>query len=118
VTLLADHDVWAGTIELLTSEGHDVTTASDLDLERAPDRVLLQKATARNRLLLTRDRDFGRLVFARGKPAGVLYLRITPSTQEIVHKELLRVLKNHSHDELRSAFTVVEPGQHRMRHLS
>lgn len=116
--LLADHDVWAATLELLTSEEHDITTASDLDLARAPDRVLLEEATARNRLLLTRDRDFGRLVFAEGRPAGVLYLRITPSTQEIVHKELLRVLDNHSHDELRSAFTVVEPGRHRIRRLS
>lgn len=118
MTLLADHDVWAGTIELLTSEGHDVTTASDLDLARAPDRVLLQKATARNRLLLTRDRDFGRLVFAEGQPAGVPYLRITPSTQQIVHEELQHVLDTHSYDGLRSAFTVVEPGQHRIRPLS
>lgn len=118
MTLLADHDAWAVTIELLTSERHDVTTASDLDLARAPDRVLLQKATARNRLLPTRDRDFGRLIFAEGKPAGVIYLRVTPSTQETVHEELRRVLDNHSHDELRSAFAVVEPGQHRIRRLS
>lgn len=118
MTILADHDVWAVTIELLTSEGHDVTTASDLDLTRVPDRVLLEEATARNHLLLTRDRDFGRLVFMEGQSAGVLYLRIAPPTQEITHKELQRVLDNHSHDELRSAFTVVEPGQHRIRRLS
>jgi predicted nuclease of predicted toxin-antitoxin system len=118
VTLLADHDVWAATLAFLESKGHDLVTASTLNLARATDRVLLQEATARNRVLLTRDRDFGRLVFAEGRPAGVLYLRITPSTQEIVHEELHRVLENHSHDELRSAFTVVEPGQHRIRRLS
>jgi hypothetical protein len=78
----------------------------------------LQEATARNLLLLSRDRDFEQLVFAEERPAGVLYLRITPSTQEIVHEELQRVLDEHSSDELRSPFIVVEPGQHRIRRLS
>lgn len=118
MTLLADHDVWAATLESLAGKGHDVVTASTLDLARAPDRVLLEEAAARNRLLLTRDRDFGRLVFVEGQPGGVLYLRITPATQETVHTELQRVLNNHSYDELRRAFTVVEPGQHRIRRLA
>jgi len=118
VTLLADHDVWRTTLGLLTSRGHDVVTASDLDLARAPDSVLLKEATSRGRLLLTRDRDFGRLVFVEGQPAGILYLRITPSTQKAVHAELQRVLNVHPYDVLQSAFTVVEPGQHRIRRVT
>ena len=115
MTFLADHDVWAATLKVLRSDGHGVVTAADLDLARAPDRTLLQEAADRNRLLLTRDRDFGRLVFARGHRAGILFLRITPSTQDAVHKELRRVLDAHTFDDLHHSFTVVEPGQHRIR---
>jgi len=41
-----------------------------------------------------------------------------PSTQNVVHQELARVLKEHSEVELMSAFVVVEPGRHRFRRLA
>lgn len=118
MNLLADHDVWAATLEVLIAEGHDVVTAREVGLAQAPDRTLLQEADARDRLLLTRDRDFGRLVFVGGHRGGVLFLRIKPSTQTVVHEELRQVLDIHAFDELRHAFTVVEPGQHRIRQRS
>ena len=66
---------------------------------------------------MTRDRDFGGLVFVCGFGSGVIYLRIVPSTLQAVHQELVRVLAMHSEDTLRSAFVVVEAGRHRVRHL-
>jgi len=55
-------------------------------------------------------------VHAQG--AGALYLRMLPSTQNVVHAELQRVLTTHTGDELGSAFVVVETGGHRIRRLS
>lgn len=49
--------------------------------------------------------------------AGVIYLRMLPSTQNLVHQELERVLQEHSESELKRAFVVVEPGRHRFRRL-
>lgn len=118
MTILADHDVWVAMLDVLSTEGHDVVTAVDLGLSQAPDRTLLEAADARNRLLVTRDRDFGRLVFVGEYRAGVVFLRIRPATQEAVHEELRHVLTNNTFDELRHAFTVVEPGQHRIRQAS
>jgi hypothetical protein len=66
---------------------------------------------------VTRDRDFGHLVFVRELGAGVIYLRILPATLEVVHAELGRVLHLHSEQELTRAFVVVEPGGHRIRRL-
>jgi predicted nuclease of predicted toxin-antitoxin system len=68
-----------------------------------------------NRIFLTRDRDFGNLVFVKGLGAGVLYLRILPSNQKSVQSELERVLKTYSEDELKNAFVVIEAGGHRFR---
>lgn len=76
-----------------------------------------ERAHERDRTLVMRDRDFGRLVFAGGQAAGILFLRVTPSTQDAVHEELARVLEAYSQSELERAFVVVEPGQYRIRRL-
>ena len=116
--LLADQDVYAATIAFLRDLGHEVTAAAELGLARAEDAALLRVAHERDRILLSRDRDFGRLVFAEGAGAGVIYLRVLPSTQNAVHAELERVLTFYSEQELQDSFVVVEPGRHRIRRPS
>jgi predicted nuclease of predicted toxin-antitoxin system len=81
VRFLADQDVYAGTIRFLSVLGHEVVPAARLGLARAPDADLLRVAHEQQRIFLTRDRDFGALVFARGGESGVIYLRMLPSTQ-------------------------------------
>ena len=115
---LLDQDVYAVTARFLTGLGHDVLLAAQLDLAQSADSDLLLIAQEQERTLVTRDRDFGGLVFLQGLGAGVIYLRMLPSTQRAVHKELERVLETYSETDLRSAFVVVEPGRHRFRRLS
>lgn len=88
-----------------------------IGLSRASDSELLNTAQEQNRIMVTRDRDFGGLVFVRGLGAGVIYLRILPTTQSAVHAEIERVLDSYSEEELRTAFVVIEPGRHRFRKL-
>ncbi len=114
---LLDQDVYASTARFLTSLGHDVVRVGQLGLAQAGDERLLAEAQSQGRILVTRDRDFGSLVFVRLLGSGVLYLRILPSTQNAVHAELEAVLKTYSENELQSAFVVVEPDGHRIRRL-
>ncbi len=60
---LADQDVYQATIDFLRSHGHSVLRAYDLGLSRAEDTVLLERAVAEGRVLVTRDKDFGALTF-------------------------------------------------------
>jgi predicted nuclease of predicted toxin-antitoxin system len=115
--ILADHDVWAVTLNVLADAGHDVVTASDLGLAQATDTKVLAQAVEDRRILITRDRDFGRLVFADERSGGIVYLRIQPSTENAVHRELLNVLAKHSTTEILQSFIVIEPGQYRIRDL-
>ena len=55
------------------------------------------------------------LVFVKGAGFGVIYLRMIPSTFDIVHAELKKVLSTYSADELAEAFVVVEAKGHRFR---
>ncbi len=112
---LLDQDVYAVTARFLIGLGHDVILASELGMSEADDEDLLRKAQEQGRIFVTRDRDFGHLVFVKGLGAGVLYLRILPSSNDAVYAELARVLTIYSEDELRKAFVVIEPAAHRFR---
>lgn len=114
---LADQDVYAGTIGFLSGLGHEVSAAAELGLARAEDAVLLPFAREQQRILLTRDRDFGSFVFAEGAGPGLMYLRALPSTQNPVHAELERVLTLYTQQQLQDSFLVIEPGRHRLRRL-
>jgi predicted nuclease of predicted toxin-antitoxin system len=114
---LIDQDVYAATTRFLKSLGHYAVTASELGLAKASDETLLKIAAEQKRILVTRDRDYGALVFLKLIGAGVLYLRVLPSTQDAVHAELAKVLGQYSEHELAAAFVVIEPAGHRIRRL-
>lgn len=115
--LFLDQDVYSVTAKFLRDAGHDVITASDIGCSRATDTELLGFAHQEGRIMVTRDRDFGELVFLKDLGAGVIYLRISPSALQAGHQELERVLMTHSEAELRCAFVVVEPGRYRFRKI-
>ncbi len=114
---LADQDVYANTVSFLARLGHDVVPVAQIGLAQAEDAELLRVAQEQGRVLVTRDRDYGGIVFVRGGGPGVLYLRILPSTQNAVHLEMERVLSLYTPGELQNSFVVVEPGRHRIRKL-
>ena len=113
--LFLDQDVYAVTTRPLRSRGHDVVTAAETGHARSVDMLILETAASEARILVTRDRDYGELVFVRGAPTGVIYLRVLPSTIAPVHESLDSVLGRYSEAELRAAFVVIEPGRHRIR---
>ena len=115
---LADQDVYYITIEWLREEGHDVVTVKEVGMQGAADRDLLKRAREMDRLLLTRDKDFGALVFLEeSESSGVILLRITPLTVDEIHQELRRLLEEQTEEELKKLFCVVEPGRYRIRRL-
>ncbi len=114
---LLDHDVYGSTVHFLADLGHDVVTVAQLNLAQASDEQLIRLAKEQGRILVTRDRDFGELVFISEINTGVLYLRMVPPTRKAVHAELEGVLKTYSQKELLQAFLVIEPGRHRFRKL-
>lgn len=114
---LLDQDVYAITARFLTGLGHDVVTVAKIGYSQVKDVDLLRIAQEQNRIFVTRDRDFGGLVFVKKVSVGVVYLRTSPSTQDPVHEELKRILEAYSEDDLRKAFVVVEPARHRLRKI-
>ena len=71
---LLDQDVYALTMRFLRALEHDVVTAAEIGCAQATDAVLLRLAQDQGRLFVTRDRDFGGLVFVERHGKGVIYL--------------------------------------------
>ena len=115
--LLLDQDVYEVTRRFLRGLGHDVLTAEEVGLSRAADHELLRKAVEEGRIFITRDRDFGHLVFVQGMRGGVIFLRLQPKTQLAAHHELEKVLRSYGAEDLQTAFIVVEATGHRIRRL-
>lgn len=114
---LIDQDVYATTVRFVKDLGHDVLQVAELGLSQEEDTALIIKAQEDNRIFITRDRDFGGLIFIKGLGAGVIYLRMLPSNKSAVHKELERILASYPEDDIKKSFIVVEPGRHRFRSI-
>ncbi|MCI0555495.1 MAG: DUF5615 family PIN-like protein [Anaerolineae bacterium] len=114
---LLDQDVYALTERFLREQGYDIVTVSELGLSRAQDSDLLKLAGEQGRIFVTRDRDYGNLVFVHHSGSGVIYLRILPSVMNEVHAELKKVLETYTEAELAKSFVVVEKNRHRIRRI-
>jgi len=116
--LLTDQDVYQVTVTQLRKWGHDVVTAREFGMQRASDEDLITKAREMDRLVITRDKDFGTLVFLKEElSAGVIFLRVTPATIQEIHRQLHRLFQEHTPEELRHLFCTVEPYRHRIRRI-
>ena len=87
-------------------------------MSRAADEELLEKAQKLGRLFVTRDRDFGRIVFLSCERAGILYLRMVPAVQHAVQEVLEDVLRTNDEAMLAQAFVAITPGGYRIRALT
>jgi predicted nuclease of predicted toxin-antitoxin system len=100
----------------LRQDGHDVLWIR----EAAPgssDAIVLARANAENRLLITFDKDFGELVFKAGVKAsqGIVLFRIPQPSASAVAAKVSTVLSSRS--DWAGHFSVVEELGVRMRTL-
>jgi predicted nuclease of predicted toxin-antitoxin system len=74
--LLTDANIHPQVVQFLRQQGCDVEDAVTLGLGQAADDVILAEALKDNRVVLTHDRDFGRLAILFRQPLhGIVFLR-------------------------------------------
>jgi len=75
VRFLADESCDFAVVRALRGAGHDVVAMAET-APRAEDEAVAGLAARDGRVLLTEDKDFGRLVYAEARPsAGVILIR-------------------------------------------
>ena len=109
--LLADENIPLEAVQQLKSDGLDIVSQSILN-PGASDKQLLSYAWKEQRVLITFDKDFGKLIFRTQKPcSGVILLRISPQSSDYTYSLLKKVLALHL--SFNTSFCVVE--NHRVR---
>ena len=81
MNILADENIEKAMIDWLRQTGHDVVWAAELSPAES-DPSVLETALQSSSILLTRDLDFGELVYREGRAAaGIVLVRIRATNQ-------------------------------------
>src|SRR5688572_5123146 len=114
---LANENFPHESIRLLRDAGHDVEAVGE-DESGAGDPHVMARARRDQRVLLTFDRDYGELIFHRGRPAppGVIYFRTDPALTELPAFRTIALLADPDLS-IEGMFTVIEPERTRQRPL-
>jgi predicted nuclease of predicted toxin-antitoxin system len=107
---VADESCTGSVIKALRIAGHDVIWIAETSAG-SPDEAVIEQAMQSGRVLITEDRDFGELVFARTySTAGVLLIKFRGRARDSKPNAVLEAIEK-KQNSLRSGFTVVEPGR-------
>jgi|SRR5258706_15625911 len=113
MNFMADESCAGPVIRALRDAGHDVVAIAEV-ARGATDEQVLERALNEKRVLVTEDRDYGELVFARGRSsAGVILVRFHSRARQAKPATVVEAVAKLS-SRLRDAFTVVEPGRVRI----
>lgn len=116
---LLDQNLSHQLVRLLADAGHDAVHARSLGLSAAPDAVILDRAVAESRVLVSADTDFGALLAAghRREPSLILFRRERPRRAQAQAVLLLRHLDRVVDALDTGAIVVIEEGRIRVRAL-
>jgi predicted nuclease of predicted toxin-antitoxin system len=115
VKFLADECCDAIVVAGLRKDGHDVLFVSE-SARGVDDETVLRQAAAESRVLLTEDKDFGKLVVRLGLPAhGIVLLRMNPANDVVKLARLKELLRDES--RLPQHFVVLDERKARFRPL-
>ena len=113
MNFLADESCAGPVIRALRKAGHDVVATAEV-AKGATDEQVLERALNEKRVLITEDRDFGELVYARGRSsAGVILVRFHNRARRAKPPTVVEAVTKLG-SRLQEAFTVVEPGRVRI----
>ena len=90
--LKLDENMPGSLVELLRSAGHDIHTVADENLLVEPDDMIWNAVVREQRLLVTLDRDFGRLATRSRGHAGAIVLRSREANQAAIMELARRAL--------------------------
>lgn len=92
---LLDMGIARSTAEYLRRQGHNALHLRDEHLQRLPDEQIITKARAEERIIITHDLDFSRLIALSQQPMpSAITMRMNNMQPENVNQHLLEVISH------------------------
>ncbi len=112
---LADESCDFAVVRALRRAGFDVLCISESS-PRTEDSEVIRLALHEGRILLTEDKDFGRLVYSHGQGTpGVIFLRFPTFARREISRDVLNLVKQQG-EKLVGSFVTVQPRRIRISH--
>ncbi len=113
---VADEGVDGQIVESLRAAGHDVLYIAESGVGTNDD-IILRYANDEDRILMTRDKDFGELVYRKKQiHSGIVLNRLYELPSETKAKIVVNVISKYG-KELYGSFTVIQPGRVRIKNM-
>ena len=107
---LADESCDFSVVRALRSADHDVVAIAEVS-PREEDDAVMERAARGGRILLTEDKDFGQLVYAKlQKTGGVIFIRFPARVRRSLPATVVEVVRRRG-QRLIGSFTVLQPGR-------
>lgn len=115
---LVDMPLSPGLVLWLAQHGHEAVHVIELGLARASDKVILARAQREQRVVVTADLDYPRLLaLTRAKGPGLILFRGGNYSEQEAMDHLRRTLAAIPEKELPNSIVVIEKGRIRRRRL-
>ena len=106
------------TAAWLRGQGHDAVHAGDIGLHDAEDAIILRRAQDEQRIVVTADLDYPRLLaLSRAEGPGLILFRGGDYSEVEVIERLTRALQSVSAEDLAESIVVIERARIRRRLL-
>ena len=115
---LVDMPLSPNLAKWLSDKGHDASHASNVGLHNAPDAAILAAARINDRVVITADLDYPRLLATTGSAGpGLILFRGGNYKDAEIFERLTRVLDTIDQETLERSIVVVERSRIRRRPL-
>jgi predicted nuclease of predicted toxin-antitoxin system len=113
---LADECCDSAVVMALREAGHDVLSVGAC-IQGAEDTHVIELALREQRILLTEDKDFGRLVYAHGRRTlGVIFLRYPIFARQQISRDVVELIRRRG-ESISGCFVTVQTGKIRISHV-
>jgi len=114
---LLDADMPRSSAELIRSIGYEVEDVRDIGMRAAKDREIIEYALKNNRIIITRDTDFGEVLRYPEHPGAIILRLPYAPTSKDINERLEEFFKAVRTEELTGAIIIVELSRYRKRPL-
>ena len=114
---LLDADMPRSSVEIIRSLGFDVEDIRDIGMGAAKDNEIIEYAVNDDRIIVTRDTDFGEVLRYPKHPGAIIFRLPYTFTVKEINKKLKEFLTSVSEDKIRNAIVIVELSRYRRRKI-
>ena len=109
---LADENIATSVVSDLRKAGFDTKDIKEENLRGASDKIILNIASAEDRIIITHDKDFANILsYDKIKHKGIILIRLKNQSPKRVSKILLGVLQSDLATKISNKLTIITETQ-------